>query len=199
MFFSCEEQALFKLTSVDRVQRFAPGSGQELSHASGMGRGPLFSSFSLSPFSIRHPTMMMASSSAEASNQEDGAETNDTMDSSSAATCTVGDSLPLPKHNTEYGKKTYWDTRFATETEFEWLVSYRDVGQQLEPYLSRRARILVVGCGNSSFSADLYDAGFTNIVSIDYSQVVIDAMRKRNQETRPEMQWMVRGDSCCVL
>ena len=32
-------------------------------------------------------------------------------------------------------------------------------------------RLLVVGCGNSELSAQLYDDGFTNIVNIDFSKV----------------------------
>jgi hypothetical protein len=36
--------------------------------------------------------------------------------------------------------------------------------------------VLVLGCGNSPFSAALYDAGFTNITSIDFSSVVIEKM-----------------------
>jgi 2-polyprenyl-3-methyl-5-hydroxy-6-metoxy-1,4-benzoquinol methylase len=100
-------------------------------------------------------------------------------------------SMSLPKNNTEYGKKTYWDHRFSTEPEYEWLVSWEDVAYLLKPFLSPSSRILVVGCGNSSFSANLYDAGYKNISSVDFSDIVINAMRSRNQEQRPEMEWMV--------
>jgi 2-polyprenyl-3-methyl-5-hydroxy-6-metoxy-1,4-benzoquinol methylase len=100
-------------------------------------------------------------------------------------------SMSLPKNNTDYGKKTYWDHRFSTELEYEWLVPWKDVAYLLKPFLSPSSRILVVGCGNSSFSADLYDAGYKNVCSVDYSDVVINAMRSRNQEQRPDMEWMV--------
>jgi SAM-dependent methyltransferase len=100
-------------------------------------------------------------------------------------------SMPLPRSNTEYGKKTYWDERFATESEYEWLASWEDVAYLLKPFLSPSSHILVVGCGNSSFSADLYDAGYTDICSLDYSEIVIDAMKTRNKTQRPEMTWMV--------
>ena len=50
--------------------------------------------------------------------------------------------------------------------------------------------ILVVGCGNSTFSADLYDEGYENITNIDYSPVVIDKMRGKNSR-RPNMRWVV--------
>lgn len=44
-------------------------------------------------------------------------------------------------------------------------------------------RILVVGCGNSTLSADLFDVGFKQMVNIDISDVVIAQMR----QSRPEM------------
>ena len=47
--------------------------------------------------------------------------------------------------------------------------------------------ILIVGCGNSPLSEELYDEGYCNQVNIDYSSVVIDQMRKRNKEKRPLM------------
>jgi SAM-dependent methyltransferase len=94
-------------------------------------------------------------------------------------------------HNTEYGKKEYWDERFAEEKNYEWLVGYAHVASQLSPLLKFSDNILVVGCGNSTFSADLYDAGFKNIVNIDYSEVVIASMREENKD-REEMEWRVR-------
>ena len=103
----------------------------------------------------------------------------------------VRNNTALPKSNREYGKKEYWDNRFAQETDFEWLVSFLDVKTQLEPFLSPDSRVLIVGCGNSSFSADLYDAGYPHLCSLDYSPVVIDAMRARHAETRPSMEWIV--------
>eukprot|EP00978_Attheya_sp_CCMP212_P048656 scaffold555823_cov51-Attheya_sp.AAC.1 len=100
--------------------------------------------------------------------------------------------LELPKNNTEYSKKEYWEERFATEEEYEWLVSYSDVADQLRPYLSSpQTRILVVGCGNSSFSADLYDDGFPRVINIDYSETVISTMRERHSIQRPSMEWLV--------
>ncbi len=39
--------------------------------------------------------------------------------------------------------------------------------------------ILVVGCGDAPFSADLYLDGFTNSLNIDYSDVVIKKQKAR--------------------
>ena len=52
------------------------------------------------------------------------------------------------------------------------------------------SKILIIGCGNSSLSSDLYDLGFENITSIDYSSVVIENMKLENTN-RPKMCWLV--------
>jgi len=98
----------------------------------------------------------------------------------------------LPKNNVTYSKKEYWEERFANETDFEWLVSYNDVSNQIKPYIKNlSSKILVVGCGNSSFSSDLYDDGYPNITNIDYSDNVISCMKQRHSAERPTMTWQV--------
>lgn len=94
------------------------------------------------------------------------------------------------RENDKYGKKSYWDERFGEEQSFEWLMEFAACKDQLLPHLLPTDRILIVGCGNSSFSASLYDAGYTNIVNIDYSCVVVDKMRSLNQTLRPNMTWL---------
>jgi hypothetical protein len=37
----------------------------------------------------------------------------------------------------------------------------------------------------------MYDDGYRNIVNVDYSEVVIDQMRRLHSEARPEMKWHV--------
>ena len=52
-------------------------------------------------------------------------------------------------------------------------------------------KILMLGCGNANFSADIYDHGFRNITNVDFSEVVINQMAQKNAKTRPEMTWQV--------
>lgn len=95
--------------------------------------------------------------------------------------------------NVEFKKKSYWEERFGVEEEYEWLANFDAVRDILLPHLpsaSLEPSILVVGCGNSSFSSDLYDAGYHNVTSIDFSAVVIERMRERNK-ARPGMTWTV--------
>ncbi|KAJ8904803.1 hypothetical protein NDN08_001318 [Rhodosorus marinus] len=95
-----------------------------------------------------------------------------------------------PEDNTDYKKKEYWDDRFDSEKHYDWLVSFPDVEKTIRMYVKPNDRILVVGCGNSELSFQLYEAGFRSITSIDYSDVVISKMQKQYKET-PELTWTV--------
>ena len=103
-----------------------------------------------------------------------------------------------PSHFKKYGKdppnsvfklQSYWEERFTEEESYEWLVSWKSVRELIIPYLKPDSRILIVGCGNSSFSADIYDEGFENITNIDFSGVVIDKMKHLNS-SRTNMKWV---------
>lgn len=37
----------------------------------------------------------------------------------------------------------------------------------------------------------MYDAGYQNIVSVDYSSIVIEQMQAMNEVERPELEWKV--------
>ncbi|KAA1469067.1 S-adenosyl-L-methionine-dependent methyltransferase [Dentipellis sp. KUC8613] len=99
----------------------------------------------------------------------------------------------LPQSNEEYGTKEYWDKRYAQEAgdaSFDWFKKYEDVADLIrEAVPDKAARILMLGCGNSTLSEDMYDDGYKNIVNIDYSPVVVEQMRNRHQNSRPEMSW----------
>lgn len=90
----------------------------------------------------------------------------------------------LPKSSKEFADKQYWDKFFKQrEKSFEWYGGYSDLKKVLLKYIKPAHSLLIVGCGNSSLSADLYDDGFQQNTSIDISQVVIDKMNatyKRN-------------------
>lgn len=52
----------------------------------------------------------------------------------------------------------------------------------MTPHLQPFSKILVLGCGNSSLTADLFSAGFQRITSVDLSPAVIERMQKRAAE-----------------
>lgn len=45
--------------------------------------------------------------------------------------------------------------------------------------------MLVVGCGNSELSEQLYDVGYKHLTNIDISETVVTHMNQRNAERRP--------------
>ncbi|KAF7308262.1 Methyltransf-25 domain-containing protein [Mycena chlorophos] len=96
--------------------------------------------------------------------------------------------MPLPATNDQ-------DERYAQETasdaSFDWFKSYADLAPLIRDLIpDKNAKVLMLGCGNSTLSQDMYDDGYKNIVNVDYSRVVIEQMRTRHAETRPEMEWL---------
>lgn len=50
----------------------------------------------------------------------------------------------------------------------KWLASYADIAEYLHEAVPRDARVLVVGCGNSGLSADMYDDGYRRVCVLLY-------------------------------
>lgn len=112
------------------------------------------------------------------------------------------------KDNSKFRKREYWETRFEKEETYEWLVSIH----QIIPLLRRRLpglfsttavrKVLVVGCGNSDASFELWRAcseakekqdelttsNNLSVTSMDYSVTVIENMRTKY----PELTWIVQ-------
>lgn len=96
---------------------------------------------------------------------------------------------PTP-NNAVFKEHSYWEERFTDEEEYDWLLTYEQLQTHLIPLLEVTEKILIVGCGNSRLSACLYDAGFTNITNIDFSDIVIKKMKLLHGEVRPLMKWI---------
>lgn len=91
-----------------------------------------------------------------------------------------------------YGSLEYWNERYAGDDEedegFDWLCDYEGVKESLDYLLpDKSTQLLMIGCGNAPFSPDLYNAGYTNLINIDLSDVVINLMKKRF----PHMHWEI--------
>ena len=100
----------------------------------------------------------------------------------------------LPKSSKEFARKEYWDQFFTKRTNsFEWYGEYSDLKSVLLKYLKAPDELLIVGCGNSSLSADLYDDGYRSNTSIDISEVAIKKMisKYKCNGLRPEMVFEV--------
>ena len=59
----------------------------------------------------------------------------------------------------------------------------------LHKYIKPQDKVLVIGCGNSQLSADMYDVGYHKIVNIDISDIVVKQMKEKNQKQRPDMEF----------
>eukprot|EP00128_Syssomonas_multiformis_P002948 Colp12_sorted_trinity150504_noHs@2968 len=93
-----------------------------------------------------------------------------------------------PEHNDEYAKKDYWEERYEQEESYEWFRGYKDFRDLVLKYVKRTDTILMVGCGNSALTEDMYHDGFTNIVSMDFSQTVIERMTQKHAD-KPTLKW----------
>ncbi|XP_036609309.1 eEF1A lysine and N-terminal methyltransferase [Trichosurus vulpecula] len=98
----------------------------------------------------------------------------------------------LPKSSKEFGSVDYWEKFFQQRGKkaFEWYGSYLDLCGVLHKYIKAKDKVLVVGCGNSELSEQLYDVGYQDIVNIDISEVVIKQMKERNASRRPQLSFL---------
>ncbi|XP_004834949.1 endothelin-converting enzyme 2 isoform X7 [Heterocephalus glaber] len=97
----------------------------------------------------------------------------------------------LPERNFEYCEVQYWDQRYrgaADSAPYEWFGNFSSFRALLEPELRPEDRILVLGCGNSALSYELFLGGFPNVTSVDYSSVVVAAMQARYAHV-PRLRW----------
>ncbi|MCQ2820291.1 MAG: class I SAM-dependent methyltransferase [archaeon] len=102
--------------------------------------------------------------------------------------------------NEKYSAQRYWETRYMEYSNtFEWLESY----DTLSPYLTKlfsdiasqiqldvsSLNVMNIGCGTSELPEKLYtDLGIRNILNIDFSQTVINAMQRKYLSC-PEILW----------
>ncbi|XP_067001304.2 eEF1A lysine and N-terminal methyltransferase homolog [Anabrus simplex] len=95
----------------------------------------------------------------------------------------------LPRTHEDFSQKDFWNSFFKKRgaKAFEWYGEYPELCGLLHKYIKPRDVILIIGCGNSSLSADLYDVGYRQITNIDISHVVIKQMQDLHGKERPDM------------
>ena len=85
-----------------------------------------------------------------------------------------------------YAKKEYWNERFThSDSNFDWYVDWDQLSKYFIPILNQDSNILMVGCGNSKMSNQMYLSNYKKIINIDISDVVIQKMKIQY----PEMDW----------
>lgn len=98
----------------------------------------------------------------------------------------------LPKSHEDFSKTEYWNTFFKKRgtRAFEWYGEYPELCGHLHKYIKPQDPVLIVGCGNSKLSADLYDVGYRKLVNVDISAVVIKQMVQQHAQQRPDLQFI---------
>ncbi|XP_052853485.1 eEF1A lysine and N-terminal methyltransferase homolog [Drosophila gunungcola] len=98
----------------------------------------------------------------------------------------------LPKTREEFAQTDYWNEFFKKRGEkaFEWYGEYLELCDQIHKYIKPVDKILMLGCGNSKLSMEMYDTGFREITNIDISPVAVKKMLDLNAKTRPDMKFL---------
>ncbi|KAF7668517.1 hypothetical protein LDENG_00009010 [Lucifuga dentata] len=93
----------------------------------------------------------------------------------------------LPRTAEEFSSAEYWERFFKKRGEkaFEWYGNYNTLCGVLHKYIKVQDKVLVVGCGNSELSEQMYDVGYKHLTNIDISETVVTHMNQRNAERRP--------------
>eukprot|EP00286_Rhodomonas_abbreviata_P028383 CAMPEP_0181295384 /NCGR_PEP_ID=MMETSP1101-20121128/4120_1 /TAXON_ID=46948 /ORGANISM="Rhodomonas abbreviata, Strain Caron Lab Isolate" /LENGTH=289 /DNA_ID=CAMNT_0023400135 /DNA_START=155 /DNA_END=1021 /DNA_ORIENTATION=- len=74
---------------------------------------------------------------------------------------------------------------------YDWIVDYEDFKGLVSPSalgISENSRMLVVGCGTSTLSEELYNAGYKDMVNMDIDEAQIEHMREQHADKA--MQWI---------
>ncbi|CRK99147.1 CLUMA_CG012476, isoform A [Clunio marinus] len=97
----------------------------------------------------------------------------------------------LPKTSEEFATKEYWNKFFQKrgKSAFDWYGEYPELCGVLSKYIKTIDQILMVGCGNSKLSVDMFDVGYKSITNIDISEVVIEQMKKTYRD-RGDCKWI---------
>uniref|UniRef100_A0A8C6TBF5 eEF1A lysine and N-terminal methyltransferase n=1 Tax=Neogobius melanostomus TaxID=47308 RepID=A0A8C6TBF5_9GOBI len=97
----------------------------------------------------------------------------------------------LPRTAGEFSSAEYWERFFKKRGEkaFEWYGDYNKLCGVLHKYIKVKDKVLVVGCGNSELSEQMYDVGYKQLINIDISETVISHMNQRNAERRPGLSF----------
>ena len=92
----------------------------------------------------------------------------------------------------QYGIVDYWNKRYTEADhvtlkiikEYDWYVDAEDAKNLVISYLAGKleAKILIIGCGISLLTRELYKEGFKNLTAIDFCEEAISIMRERDKD-----------------
>ncbi|CAJ1400833.1 unnamed protein product [Effrenium voratum] len=85
------------------------------------------------------------------------------------------------------------------DTEILWPHGRTTLGSVIRPWLRREDSILMLGCGRSDMSEQMYREGFKNITNADISATLLDSLRQRLAPEMPGMSWRWMNASALPL
>merc|ERR1712195_283609 len=121
----------------------------------------------------------------------------------------------------EYGKETYWDERYkkfftedvdfdalldgSLEEEspfFDWYRDWDQLGDKLKRYIEPGHSIMMLGCGNSAMSHEIYDGvPCHNILNVDVCDDVVENMKNLHSRVhgQSEMDGLKSSTTHCQV
>lgn len=93
----------------------------------------------------------------------------------------------------EYSKAQFWEDRMKeTKGFFDWYVEFDELKRYIaKTNITEESKILMVGCGNSKLSEQMYDAGYKNIVNVDIAPSIVNLMKDYHDKKEKFMEWEV--------
>jgi Methyltransferase domain len=105
----------------------------------------------------------------------------------------AGESPLLPAQIDDFRSPQFWKQFFEARggKSFEWYGEWQSFANNFTKLVNdRSARILILGCGNSRMSEQLYQAGYSAITNVDFDAGVIDEMKRKHAKNCPDMKWI---------
>ncbi|XP_041030866.1 EEF1A lysine methyltransferase 4 isoform X1 [Carcharodon carcharias] len=95
-----------------------------------------------------------------------------------------------PSSHLRYKDRDYWDERYRHEETFEWFGAFSRFEHLLKEEIRGDEAILILGCGNSSMSYDMFMSGYRSITNIDFSATCIEKMASKYASCSG-MEWKI--------
>lgn len=90
----------------------------------------------------------------------------------------------------KFGEMSYWEEGYKTgSAPREWFLPFTTIKEFIEKHCPKESKSLVIGCGTSSLSNDMFETGYKDLESMDYSPEAISQMKNMY----PHLKWTV-GD-----
>ncbi|OMJ87233.1 hypothetical protein SteCoe_11075 [Stentor coeruleus] len=88
----------------------------------------------------------------------------------------------------QYGRSEYWEERYLHKKEtYDWYHHWDGIKDIITQFILPTHNILHAGCGTSSLPFEMQAAGYSKIVNMDNSNILIEDMKQANEAGT--MQW----------